>query len=81
MTLKNEHVTHDTFFLQFNVRNLAKKQFDELWQKHHKDPINVRMWVLKHINSIFFYVQHALMDFNSQTCDDTPFTLGIQTPW
>jgi hypothetical protein len=37
------------------------------------------MWILKNPNSIFF--QHAPMDLNSQTQDDTPFTLGIQTPW
>jgi hypothetical protein len=63
------------------VRNLAKKQVDELWQKHRKDPINVKMWVLKNLNLVFFYVQHAPMDLNSQTWDDTPFTLEIQTPW
>jgi hypothetical protein len=39
------------------------------------------MSLLKNPNSIFFYVQHAPMDLNSQTQDDTPFTLGIQTPW
>jgi len=39
------------------------------------------MWVLENPNSIFFYVQHAPMDLNSQTQDDTLFTLGIQTPW
>jgi hypothetical protein len=81
MALKNEHVTRDTFVLPSNVRNLAKKRADELWQKYCKDPISVRMWVLENPNSIFFYVQHAPMDLNSQTQDDTPFTLGIQTPW
>jgi hypothetical protein len=49
------------------MKNLAKKQADELWQKQYKDPINVKMWVLKNLNSIFFYVQHAPMDLNSQT--------------
>jgi hypothetical protein len=39
------------------------------------------MWVLENPDSIFFYVQHAPMDLNSQTQDDTSFTLGIQTPW
>jgi len=81
MALKNERVTQDTFVLSSDVRNLAKKQANELWQKHCKDPINVRMWVLENPDSIFFYVQHAPTDLNSQTQDDTPFTLGIQTPW
>jgi hypothetical protein len=63
------------------VRNLAQKQADELWQKHRNDPFNVNMWILNFFDSIFFYFQHAPMDLNSQTQDDTPFTLGIQTPW
>jgi len=79
MALKNEPVTQNTFALLFDVRNLAKKRVDELWQKHRTDPIN--MWVLEDLDSVFFYVEHAPMDINSQTQDDTPFTLGIQTPW
>ncbi len=71
----------NTFVLLFDVKNLAKRQIDELWQKYHKDSINVRMWVLKNLESIFFYVQHAPMDLNAQTQDDIPFTLGIQIPW
>jgi hypothetical protein len=31
MALKNEHVTQDTFVLLSDVRNLAKKQANELW--------------------------------------------------
>jgi len=79
MALKNELVIWNTFVLLSNVRNLAKKQVDELWQKHYKDPINVRMWACWDL--VFFYVQHAPMDLNSQTHDDTLFTLGIQIPW
>jgi len=40
--LNNEPMTHDTFVLPFDVRNLAKKITNELWQKHPKDPISVR---------------------------------------
>jgi hypothetical protein len=32
-------------------------------------------------NSIFYYVEHAPMDLNLPSQDDTPFTFGIQTPW
>jgi hypothetical protein len=46
MALKNEPMTRNTFIFMFDVKNLAKKRADELCQKHHKDPINVRMWVL-----------------------------------
>jgi hypothetical protein len=30
--LWNEPITHDTFILPPNVKNLAKKKVDELWQ-------------------------------------------------
>lgn len=45
--LNNELVMHDTFVLSFDVKNLAKKIVIELWQKHPKDPISVKMWVWK----------------------------------
>jgi len=81
MALNNELVTCDTFVLPFDVRNLVKKKVDELWQKHPRDPINVRMWVMKNLDLVFYYVQHALLDLNLLNQDDTPFTFGIQTPW
>ncbi len=56
MVLKNEFVTRDTFDLPSDVKNLAKEQADELWQKHHKDSISVRMWVLKNLDLVFFLV-------------------------
>ncbi len=67
MPLKNELVTYNTFVLPSNVKNLAKKQASELWQKHCKDPTNVKMWILQNLNLVFSYVQHAPKDFNSQT--------------
>jgi hypothetical protein len=53
VVLKNEHVTRNTFVLSFDVKNLAKTP---------QGPVSVRMWVLRNPNSVFFYVQHALMD-------------------
>jgi len=41
------------------IRNLTKKRVDELWQKHPKDPISVRMWVLENPELVFFYLEHA----------------------
>jgi hypothetical protein len=43
MALKNEHVIRNTSILPSDVRKLAKKRANELWQKHYKDPINVKM--------------------------------------
>jgi hypothetical protein len=79
--LRNELVIHDIFVLPFDVKNLAKKKADELWQKHPKDPINIKMWVMENLELMFYYVEHALMDFNYTSQDDTPFMPGIQTPW
>jgi hypothetical protein len=39
------------------------------------------MWVLKNLDSIFYYVEHAHLNLNIPNQDDTPFTLGIQTTW
>jgi len=60
---------------------LAKKWVDELGQKHRKDPLNVKMWDLENLESIFYYVEHAPLDLNISNQDDTPFTLGIKTTW
>jgi hypothetical protein len=79
--LNNEHVSYDTFVLPFDVKNLTKKITNELWQKHPKDPIIVRMWVLENLDLVFYYVQHAPLDLNISNQDDTPFTPRIQTPW
>jgi hypothetical protein len=51
---------------------------NELWQKHPKYPINVKMWVLENLDSIFYYVQHAPLDLNLPIEDDTLFMLRIQ---
>jgi hypothetical protein len=79
--LQNEPITWDTFVLPFDIKNLAKKWVDELWQKCQKDPFSLRMWVLENPKSIFYYVEHAPLDFNISNQDDTPFTLGIQITW
>jgi hypothetical protein len=61
-------------------KNLSRKRVNELWQKYPKDHVSVRMWVMENLNSIFYYVEHAPMDLNLPSQDDTPFTFGIQTP-
>ena len=39
------------------------------------------MWAVENPDSVFYYQEHSLMDFNSQTQDDSLFTIGIQTEW
>jgi hypothetical protein len=73
-------VTCDTFVLPFDVWNSTKKSINdhELWQKHFKDPIDAKMWVLDNLNLVFYYVQYAYLDFNFLTRDDTPFMLELK---
>jgi len=77
----NEPIIHDTFVLPFDVKNLTKKKVNELWQKHLKNPINIKMWVTKNPKLVCYYVKHVFMDLNCTSHDDTTFFLGIQTPW
>jgi hypothetical protein len=69
--LQNEPITWDTFVLPFDIKNLAKKWVDELWQKCQKDPLSLKMWVLENPKSIFYYVEHAPLDLNISNQDDT----------
>ncbi len=79
--LNNKPMTHDTFVFPFEVKDLTNKIVDESQEKHLKDPINVQMWILKNLNSKFYYFQHVLLDLNLSNQDDTLFILKIQMPW
>ena len=77
----NGLVTRDTFLLPCDVMNICRKRAEDLWEKHPYDPISVRMWAAENPCSVFYYQEHSLLDLNSQTQDDSPFTIGIQTEW
>lgn len=77
----NGPVTRDTFVQPHDVRNLARRRAEELWQKHPNETESVKMWKNKNPDMVFFYQEHALLNLNVMKQDDTPFTLGIQTEW
>ena len=81
LALANGPVTRDTFLLPMDVRNICRKRAEELWMKHPSDPISVRMWSLENLDNVFYYQEHPLMDLNSSTQSEAPFTIGIQTEW
>ena len=81
LVLANGLVTHDTFMLPTDVRNICCKHAEELWMKHPFDLISVHMWTLEYPNSVFYSQKHSFIDLNSSTQSDAPFTLGIQTEW
>ena len=77
----NGLVTRDTFSLPSDVKNICRKRAEDLWEKHPFDPISVRMWATENPSSVFYYQEHSRIDLNSQTQDDSPLTIGIQTEW
>ncbi len=79
--LRNELVTRDKFFLPLDVKNLAKKRVNKLWQKILRTKLMWELWVLENSKLLFFYLEHAPLDLNLLKQDETPFTLGIQTIW
>ena len=81
LAVSNGLVTRDTFLLPSDIKNICRKRAEDLWEKHPSDPISVRMWAAENAESVFYYQEHSLMDLNSQTQDDSPFTIGIQTEW
>ena len=81
LVLSNMLITHDTFLLSSDVRNICCKRAEELWEKHPPNPVSVYMWTNKNPNNVFYYQEHSLMDLNSQSQDDSPFTIGIQIEW
>jgi hypothetical protein len=81
LAVSNGLVTRDTFLLPSDVRNICRKRAEDLWEKHPSDPISVRMWAAENPDSVFYYQEHSLLDLNSRTQDDSPFTIGIQTEW
>ena len=81
LALSNGVVTHNTFLLPIDVRNICRKRAEELWEKHPSDPVSVRMWVMENPVNVLYYQEHSLLDINSQVQNDSPFTLGIQSEW
>ena len=81
LAMQNGPISRDTFVQPHDVRNLAKIRHEALWQKHPTDPISVKMWIEENPELVFCYREHGLLDLNHIKQDDTPFTLGIQTPW
>ena len=81
LALSNGPVTRDTFLLPTDVRNICRKRAEELWMKHPSDPMSVRMWTHENTDSVFYYQEHDLIDLNTSTQSDAPFTLGIQNEW
>jgi hypothetical protein len=53
----------------------------DLWQKHEKDAVSVRMWKDKNPAWMFYYQEHGLLNLNDTVQDNTAFTLEIQTDW
>lgn len=75
----NGLVTRDTLLLPSNSQNICHKKAKELWKKHPHDPINICMWIVDNPNNAFYNQKCFVMDLDSQTQDDSPFILVIET--
>lgn len=67
LALVNGIVTCNMFLLPLDVRNICQKRTEEIWMKDTSGPIIVCMWTLEHPDSVFFYQEHSLVDFNYST--------------
>jgi hypothetical protein len=73
--------SRDTFVLPADVHNIAKKLAKELWEKHPRDALSVRMWTLENPDAFFYYNEYGNIDLNEPPANDDPFCLAIQTDW
>ena len=68
-----------------DVNNMCKKRTTELWKKHLRDPLSVRMWKEENEDNVFHYHEFRSLDLNEATLppdeQEASFCLAIQTPW
>ena len=78
----NIPVSRDTFIMPSDVYNIANKLAKELWEKHPKDAMSVRMWTEKNSDSWYHYQEYGNLELNDPPpSEDDPFCLAIQTDW
>jgi hypothetical protein len=81
MSMAGQKPNRDTFIMPSDVQNVAKKRAQELWEKHPRDAMSVRMWTEANADSVFYYTEHESIDLNAAPKDEFTYTLGIQTQW
>jgi hypothetical protein len=83
--IEKKPCTRDTFIMPDDVYNMCKKRATELWKKHPRDPLSIRMWKEENEDNVFHYHEFGNLDLNETTPppdeEETPFCLAIQTPW
>jgi hypothetical protein len=68
--------------MPFDVYNIANKLAKELWEKHPKDAMSVRMWTEDNPDSWYHYQEYGNLELNDPPpSEDDPFYLAIQTDW
>ena len=68
-----------------DVYNMCKKRAIELWKKHQRDSLNVRMWKEENEDNVFHYHEFGNLNINEAAPppdeEEASFCLAIQTPW
>ena len=80
--LNNLPATRDTFIIPTDVCNIANKLAKELWEKHSRDAMSVRMWTDENQDCFYHYQEYGNLELNDPPpLEDDPFCLAIQTEW
>jgi len=78
----NLPAVRDTFIMPSDVYNIANKLAKELWEKHPRDAMSVRMWTDENPSYFYHYRECGNLDLNDPpTAEEDPFCLAIQTEW
>jgi len=77
----NKDLSRDLILCEEDIRNLVGNLAKETYKKHENDAKNVRMWVFKNNDKVFFYQESKVeVEGTLQGCNMT-FITGIQTEW
>ena len=74
-------LTRDLFICDQDIRNIAGRLAIETYKRDNNDAKSVRMWVQEHPHLVFYYKESGVHVRGAITCDNMPFTIGIQTCW
>ena len=80
LTENNVPAYRDTFIMPSDVYNITNKLVKELWEKHPKDAMSVKMWIEENPDSWYHYQEYGNLKLNDPPpSEDDSFFLTIQT--
>ena len=78
--LNNLPATRVTFIMPIDLYNIANKLAKELWEKHPRDAMSVRMWKDKNLDYFYHSQEYGNMELNDPpSLEDDPICLNKQS--